>query len=208
VTLAKAREKAARVRECVDDGRDPLAEKNAEDRMPTFGELADRHITTMEPSWRNPKHRTQWEMTLREYAKPLRAKPVNEITTADVLAVLHPIWQTIPETASRVRGRIENVLDAAKVQGCRTGENPAAWHGHLKLILPARQKLTRGHHCQRSWQVCGRHAAGSGGGSWMNSISMTQARIGCKFYQEPSNFVLAGSGAARIAQPTQTVCIH
>jgi len=85
-------------------------------------------------------------MTLNIYAKLLREKPVNEITTADVLEVLRPIWQTIPETASRVRGRIENVLDAAKVQGFRSGENPAAWRGHLKLILPARQKLTRGHH--------------------------------------------------------------
>ena len=105
--------------------------------MPTFGELADWHIATMGTSWRNPKHRAQWEMTLREYAKPLRGVPVNKITTADVLAVLQPIWQTIPETASRVRGRIENVLDAAKVQGFRAGENPAAWRGHLKLILPA-----------------------------------------------------------------------
>ena len=148
VTLAKARAKAAEARACVADGRDPLAEKNAEDRMPTFGELADRHIATMGPSWRNPKHRAQWEMTLREYAKPLRGKLVNEITTADMLAVLQPIWQTIPETASRVRGRIENVLDAAKVQGFRTGENPAAWRGHLKLILPTRQKLTRGHHAR------------------------------------------------------------
>ena len=131
VTLAKAREKAAAARACVNDGRDPLAVKNAEDPTPTFGELADRHIATRAPSWRNPKHRAQWEMTLREYAKPLRGKLVNEITTADVLAVLQPIWQTIPETASRVRGRIENVLDSAKVQGFRNGENPAAWRGHL-----------------------------------------------------------------------------
>ena len=123
--LAKAREKAAAGRaHASTDGRDPLAEKNAEDRMPTFGELADQHIAAMGPSWRNPKHRAQWEMTLREYAKPLRDKPVNEITTADVLAVLQPIWQTIPETASRVRGRIENVLDAAKVQGFRDRREP------------------------------------------------------------------------------------
>ena len=146
VALAKAREKAAAARISVSEGRDPIAENNAEARMPTFGELADRHIAAMGSGWRNPKHRAQWEMTLREYARPLRGKPVNEITTADVLDVLRPIWQTIPETASRVRGRIENVLDAAKVQGFRTDENPAAWRGHLKLILPARQKLTRGHH--------------------------------------------------------------
>jgi hypothetical protein len=111
--------------------------------VPTFGELADQHIQAMAPNWRNPKNRAQWEMTLREYARPLRGKPVNEITTEDVLAVLKPIWQRIPETASRVRSRIENVLDAAKVQGFRTGENPAAWRGHLKLVLAARQRLTR-----------------------------------------------------------------
>jgi integrase len=148
VPLAKAREKAAAARACVDDDRDPLAEKNAENRMPTFGELADRHIAAMAPGWRNPKHIAQWEMTLRVYAKPLRCKLVSEITTADVLAVLQPIWKGIPETASRVRGRIENVLDAAKVQGFRSGENPAAWRGHLKLILPSRQQLTRGHHAR------------------------------------------------------------
>lgn len=146
VSLAKAREKAAAARALLANGKDPLSAREAAQRVPTFGELADKHIATMEPSWRNSKHRAQWHMTLREYAKPLRDKPVDEITTADVLAVLQPIWQTIPETASRVRGRIENVLDAAKVQGFRDGQNPAAWRGHLKLILPARQKLTRGHH--------------------------------------------------------------
>lgn len=148
VSLIKAREKATAARAVLSEGRDPQGEGEGADGMPTFGELADRHIATMGQSWRNPKHRAQWEMTLREYAKPLRGKLVNEITTADVLAVLQPIWQTIPETASRVRGRIESVLDAAKVQGFRSGENPAAWRGHLKLILPARQKLTRGHHAR------------------------------------------------------------
>lgn len=148
VSLARAREKATEARTYIADGRDPLAEKKAEDRMPTFGELADRHIAAMGANWRNPKHRAQWKTTLREYAKALCDRPVNEISTADVLAVLEPIWQSIPETASRVRGRIEAVLDAAKVQGFRTGENPAAWRGHLKLILPARQKLSRGHHAR------------------------------------------------------------
>ena len=145
VPLARAREKAAAARASLADGKDPLAFREAAQRMPTFGELADQHIAAMEGSWRNPKHRAQWKMTLREYVKPLRDMPVNEITTAHVLEVLRPIWQTIPETASRVRGRIENVLDAAKVQGFRDGQNPAAWRGHLKLILPPRQKLTRGH---------------------------------------------------------------
>ena len=146
IPLAKARDKAAAARSKLADGIDPRAARQEGERVPTFGEIADAHIAAMEPSWRNPKHRAQWEMTLREYAKPLRDKPVNQITTADVLEVLQPIWQKIPETASRVRGRIENVLDAAKVKGHRDGQNPAAWRGHLKLILPARQKLTRGHH--------------------------------------------------------------
>ena len=148
VSLARARERATEARVCIADGRDPLIGKMTEDRMPTFGELADRHIAAMGANWRNPKHRAQWTMTLRRYGKPLRDRPVNEITTTDVLAVLEPIWQAIPETASRVRGRIEAVLDAAKAQGFRTGENPAAWRGHLKLILPARQKLSRGHHAR------------------------------------------------------------
>ena len=146
VSLAKARQRAEEARALISDGQDPLAMRQSAQRMPTFGELADHHIKAMGPGWRNQKHRAQWEMTLTIYAKSLREKPVSEITTADVLEVLRPIWQSIPETASRVRGRIENVLDAAKVQGFRSGENPAAWRGHLKLILPARQKLTRGHH--------------------------------------------------------------
>ena len=145
VTLAKAREKAAAMRALLADGRDPLIGSRSVARK-TFGQVADQHIKAMSPSWRSAKNRTQWETTLRVYARPLRDMPVDQIATAHVLEVLKPIWQTIPETASRVRGRIETVLDAAKVQGFRSGENPAAWRGHLKLILPARQKLTRGHH--------------------------------------------------------------
>jgi integrase len=146
VPLAMARRKAAEARAHVADGKDPLTLRDAARRIPTFGELADRHIAAMEGSWRNAKHRAQWRMTLREYAKPLRDMPVDAITTAHVLAVLKPIWEKVPETASRVRGRIETVLDAAKAQGFRDGQNPAAWRGHLKLLLPARQKLARGHH--------------------------------------------------------------
>ena len=148
VPLALARDKAAEAREALARGIDPLSAKDAQRRTPTFGEMADQHITAMSPSWRNDKHHAQWVMTLEVYAAPIRSKPVDEITTADVLAILKPIWQTVPETASRVRGRIENVLDAAKVQGFRSGENPAAWRGHLKLILPPRKKLTRGHHAR------------------------------------------------------------
>jgi len=144
--------KLARAREMASDARSKLAEDiNPKDaRKPlegaTFGECADRVIEAMRPSWRNGKHAAQWEMTLREYAAPLRRLPVDTITTDDVLSVLKRLWHDKPETASRLRGRIERVLDAAKAQGLRRGENPARWRGHLDQLLPKRQRLTRGHH--------------------------------------------------------------
>ena len=91
-------------------------------------------------------------MTLETYAAPLRSRPVDEIDTEAVLAVLKPIWQEKPETASRLRGRIEAVLDAAKAQGLRSGENPAAWRGHLAHLLPKRGVLTRGHHAAMDYR--------------------------------------------------------
>jgi integrase len=100
----------------------------------------------MRPSWRNRKHAVQWERSLRHDAAPLRRLPVDKITTDDVLSVLKPLWNAKPETASRLRGRIERVLDAAKAQGLRTAENPARWRGHLDQLLPRRQKLPHGHH--------------------------------------------------------------
>jgi len=146
VPLVNARKKAAAFRSQVADGIDPLATRQAKCSIPTFGELADDLIKQLEPTWRNEKHKAQWAMTLREYAKPLRNKPVDTIETGDVLKVLLSIWQAKPETAARVRGRIEKVLDAAKVRGYRSGENPAAWRGHLALVLPKRPVLSRGHH--------------------------------------------------------------
>ena len=119
--------------------------------MPTFGVLADQFLASMSSSWRNEKHRAQWKMTLEEYAKPLRDKPVAEIGVEDVLAVMKSHWEQRPETAGRLRGRIERVLNAAKAQGYRSGENPAAWRGHLENLLPARQKLSRGHHEAMPW---------------------------------------------------------
>jgi integrase len=85
-------------------------------------------------------------MTLRNYAAPLRDKPIDAVDTESVLSILQPLWQSVPETASRLRSRIEAVLDAAKAQGHRHGENPARWRGHLDKLLPKRQKLSRGHH--------------------------------------------------------------
>jgi integrase len=145
VPLAKARELAAEARQHLVDGRDPLAAREKR-KTPTFGEAADALIESMAPSWRNEKHRAQWSMTLRVYCEPLRNKPVSDITTGDVLRVLKPLWRTKAETASRLRGRIERVLDYAKTHGMRSGENPARWRGHLDAALPKRQMLTRGHH--------------------------------------------------------------
>src|SRR3954468_4255568 len=86
-------------------------------------------------------------------AAPFRSKPLNEIDTEAVLSVLKPVWSAVPETASRLRGRLENVLDAARAMGHRDGPNPAAWRGHLKSLLPARQKLTRGHHAALAYDA-------------------------------------------------------
>jgi integrase len=150
VTLARARELASQARAKLAEGINP---KDA--RRPlagaSFGECADRLIEAMRPSWRNHKHVAQWEMTLREYAASLGRLPVDKITTGDVLGVVKPLWNEKPETASRLRGRIERVLDAARAQGLRAGENPARWRGHLDQLLPKRQQLTRGHHAAMNY---------------------------------------------------------
>jgi len=103
-------------------------------------------IATLSSQWRNDKHIAGWKMTLTTHAAPIRDKRVNEITTDDVIAVLKPLAVDRPETASRLRGRIERVLDAAKAKGFRSGENPARWRGHLDHLMAKRQKLSRGHH--------------------------------------------------------------
>lgn len=145
VTLAQARRLAAEARAALSTGVNPKHVRKPKEGR-TFGEVADRVVEAMRPEWRNEKHAAQWEMTLRDYAAPLRHLPVDQITTDDVLSVLKPLWSEKPETASRLRGRIERVLDAAKAQGLRSGENPARWRGHLDQLLPRRQRLTRGHH--------------------------------------------------------------
>lgn len=146
VRLASARLKAGELRAAVAEGADPKTVR-APQRELNFGECADEFLESMEGQWRNAKHRAQWRMTLGDaYCAPIRKKRVAQINTDDVLAVLTPIWTVKPETASRIRGRIERVLDFAKVREWRTGENPALWRGHLKSILPPRQKLSRGHH--------------------------------------------------------------
>jgi integrase len=146
VGLADARDKALAARKLVKNGVDPIADRQRDQGLPTFGELADEVVAEQSRGFRNDKHKVQWAMTLTVYAAPLRPKPVDKVETADVLAVLKPIWLEKPETASRVRGRIERVLNAAKAKGYRTGENPAAWRGHLENLLPKQSKLSRGHH--------------------------------------------------------------
>lgn len=145
VSLKEARELAAACRKMARAGVDPVAARKAPLAL-TFGEAADELIASMGPTWRNAKHRAQWEMTLKTYCPKLRPMQVSAVATSDVLAALKPLWQSKPETASRLRGRIEKVLDYAKAKGLRSGENPALWRGHLSAILPKRAKLTRGHH--------------------------------------------------------------
>ena len=148
ISLAKARDKAAEIRAMLLDGKDPRQERKAMKRQnaATFGAFALELIDDIEAGFKNPKHRQQWRNTLTTYAEPLWKLSLNEVTTENILAVLQPIWLSKPETASRVRGRIERVLDAAKVKGLRTGDNPARGRGHLDLLLPKRSKAAVKHH--------------------------------------------------------------
>jgi integrase len=150
VTLAEAREKAAGYRSMLAKGVDPLDAKKAGQAAAlarkTFGQCADELIKSKRREWRSEIHAAQWRTTIDSYCGPIMDAPVDAIDTQGVLVVLQPIWKRIPETSSRLRGRIEAVLDYAKANGLRSGENPAAWRGHLALILPKRGKLTRGRH--------------------------------------------------------------
>lgn len=155
IALADARDLSDALRVKVKAGIDPLSERQKEAAEAlaakvtgmTFKVCAETYIAANKPSWRNVKHRQQWENTLATYAFPVIGNlPVAEIDTPHLLKILEPIWQEKTETASRLRGRIETVLDSAKARGYRHGENPARWRGHLAQILPARKKLSRGHH--------------------------------------------------------------
>lgn len=147
ISLARARERAAAARAKLAEGEDPFLVVQ-DVVIPTFGEFSDDVVATLTAGFKNRKHRDQWTMTLAKYAKSLREIPLDKITTDDVLAVLKPIWTRAPVTADRTRQRIERVLDAAEARGFRnrSSRNPASWKGNLKHLLPARRKLTRGHH--------------------------------------------------------------
>jgi integrase len=150
VGLASARLKAAECRALLADGIDPiaardtkLAQQAVEDaRAITFDHCADAFIKAHSSGWKNKKHVAQWKATLRTYVSPVFGSlPVQAVDVALVMKVLEPIWTTTPETAARVRGRVESVLNWAKARGYRTGENPALWKGHLDNLLPARKKI-------------------------------------------------------------------
>jgi integrase len=187
VSLAEARDSASKAREIVRAGGDPIEARRAAAapaaREWTFGEVADEFVRSLSPQWRNEKHRAQWSMTLRTYALPLRALPVQAVDTASVLDVLQPIWLAKPETAARLRGRVERVLDAAKARGLRKGENPARWRGHLDHLLPRRQKLSRGHHAAMAFEHVPQFMANLGkregvGALALQFLILTAARTG------------------------------
>jgi integrase len=134
-------------------GRDPIEARQAaqqakaEAKERTFKAAALMLVESKRPGWRNPKHGAQWLATLEAYVFPVIGDmPVAEVDTAAVLRVLRPIWERVPETGSRVRQRMEAVLDAASVKGWRTGENPARWKGHLAGALPPPRKVKRVEH--------------------------------------------------------------
>jgi integrase len=150
VTLARAREKAEKVRAMLLDGQDPREERRqarlAAKPVVTFGAFAMEMLDGIEDGFKNPKHRQQWRNTLITYGQPLFDLPIEDVATAHVLEVLQPIWLTKAETASRVRGRIERVLDTAKAKGLREGDNPARLKGNLAPLLPKRDKAKVKHH--------------------------------------------------------------
>jgi len=153
--LADARTRALDARRKRHDGIDPIEARRTERarqrldaaKAITFKQCAEAYIASHRAGWRNEKHKYQWAATLSAYAYPIiGALPVQAVDTALVLRVLEAIWTAKPETAGRVRQRLENILDFAKVRGYRDGENPARWRGHLDKLLPARSRLREVEH--------------------------------------------------------------
>tara|TARA_R110002049_G_scaffold118032_1_gene271894 strand:- start:114 stop:1370 length:1257 start_codon:yes stop_codon:yes gene_type:complete len=165
VSLAEARELATDARKQLLKGIDPLTDKRARKRAArrahddilSFAECAEKYIDAQAPGWSNPKHIDQWRNTLKNVAGPVFGHlPVDEIDTALVMRCIEPLWTTKTETASRLRGRIESVLDWATVRGYRGGDNPARWRGHLDKLLPRPSQVTRvKHHAALSYTEAG-----------------------------------------------------
>ncbi len=199
VTLAEARQRTADMRRLIKAGIDPLAQREAEAaaqkaaaqqaaaQAVTFKAVADLYMAAHAAGWRNDKHRDQWRNTLATYAFPLFGDmQVGEVRTGHVMAALEPIWTVKPETATRVRGRIESVLDYATARGWRTGENPARWRGHLANMLPSRSKVARvEHHAALPWRevgafmvALGKREVGSVAALALRFVILTAARSG------------------------------
>jgi integrase len=169
LTLADARDKAAHARSLLAQGIDPIDHRQTQQRREaadrdrsaasTFRMIAEEMVSAREAGWKNAKHIQQWKNTLATYAYPVLGDlPVAEIGTDDVLRVLKPIWTEKPETASRLRGRIERVLAYGKTRGLRTGDNPAVWRGHLAESLPPPRQVQGkipGHHPALPWARVG-----------------------------------------------------
>jgi len=157
VSLSKARDEADRRRLAVHSGADPSPPRQAPQRatkpaVPTFGEAAKAYITSHEAGWRNEKHRAQWHQTIRDYANPrIGKKPIDEISVDDIIAILRPIWTDKPETASRLRGRLERILGWAIAMGHRSDANPAGLE-IVRHLLPPIGKVRRiEHHAAVPW---------------------------------------------------------
>jgi integrase len=155
VTLGDARARATDARRLLIDDVDPIENRRQQRaqtklqlvRQMTFAQCAALYITSHKTAWRNAKHSAQWDATLKTYVYPLIGSlPVAAVDTSLVMKVLQPIWNAKPETASRLRGRIEAILNWATVSEFRTGLNPARWRGHLDNLLPARNKIARVEH--------------------------------------------------------------
>jgi integrase len=155
LSLAEARERARAFRKMVKDGVDPIDKRRVERaarraeraKVMTFRQCAEIYVAAHQAGWRNQKHAAQWPSTLSAYVYPhFGALPVQAIDTALVTKALEPIWLKKPETAGRVRGRIESILDWATARGYRKGENPARWRGHLENLLPKKSKVRRVEH--------------------------------------------------------------
>jgi hypothetical protein len=154
VSLANARDLAAKQRLLIRQGVDPRSERQkaqsaatAAANLMTFERAAEQYIETQKHGWKNAKHSQQWTNTITTYVNPMIGKvPCSEITTDQILDILKPIWTTKNETATRVRGRIENIMDLASVSGHRSGDNPARWRGKLEHLLPTISKRVRVKH--------------------------------------------------------------
>ncbi len=179
VSLAEARDRARLARSLIRNGVDPIDQRTsnketivaAAAKSLTFAKAAEKFIAAHEDSWSNAKHRLQWVSTIGTYANPIIGQlPVAAIEQRHILQILNPIWRSKTETASRLRGRIEQVLNWAKVQGLRDGPNPARWRDHLDLLLPAPEKVSPVKHlaavplaeAKLMWQlICGTGGMGA-----------------------------------------------